>query len=822
MKRMLRHFLAVFFAVASLKSHAQVVINELMQSNIDCIMDNLNEFPDSWVELYNGGASAVNLNHYKLGIAPEASEAWQLPAQTMRPKHYAVVYCDKEKIGMHTDFRLETGKGCKVYLFEDGSLIDSIIVERKQPAPNTAYGRETDGSETMGYLTRPTPGSVNCGQTAKDVLGDPLFSEPGGVFTSSRTITLTLTLPDSVPEGTVIRYTTNYTEPNTFSTVYTGPITINENTVIRAKLFRDGYLSPRSTVHSYLFFPTSRALTLPVISIVTNPTYLNNSEIGIYTDGSYQEGKKNYEFNWRRPINFEFFEKGNQPSSLNQLCETRIMGGATRGNKLKSLALYAHKRFGTKRFDYEFFPDQRPGQHDYKSIQLRNAGNDFDYLYMRDAIAQRTMGSHVDLDWQAWRPAIIYINGKYQGILNIRERSNEDHVYTRYDGLEDIDMIENWWDLKEGDWTNYNAFKAFYSEHGHTLAEYEEWMDTEEFINLMVMNLYFNNVDFPGNNIMMWRPRSEGGRWRWIAKDVDYIMGLYDQCWSNYRIIEWLYNPDYDQQFHWGANSSDATRLFRRLMDDKDFRREFIDHAAVYMGDFLNEDGIWAVWEPMYETIKTEYPYHRDLINRWWPNYDIELEKARIWLRERTDLFYQQLADYYKLGMPTPLTINKDLDDLDLELVRVRINGVPLSQGTFDGKFFEGREITIEGEADEGYEVSGWTITCVTSDKQSTTQHVSGPEYRFIMPSCKSFALNASLTEANGISDMAERTWNWRIASEQLEVYDIPVGETVSVYGMNGTLIFQKSDAPTELRIGLARRGVYVLKVGKKSVKVRL
>jgi len=31
----------------------KLVINELMQSNIDCIMDDLNEFPDSWVELYN-------------------------------------------------------------------------------------------------------------------------------------------------------------------------------------------------------------------------------------------------------------------------------------------------------------------------------------------------------------------------------------------------------------------------------------------------------------------------------------------------------------------------------------------------------------------------------------------------------------------------------------------------------------------------------------------------------------------------------------------------------------------------------------------------
>ena len=287
-------------------------------------------------------------------------------------------------------------------------------------------------------------------------------------------------------------------------------------------------------MQSYLFFPSSRPLTLPVVSIVTDKKYLNDKKIGIYTEGSYQADKKNYEFNWRRPINLEYFEEGNQPSKLNQLCETRVMGGDSRDFMLKSLVVYAHKRFGTKRFDYEFFPEQRPGLKNFKSLQLRNAGNDFNYLYMRDAMVQRTMASHVDLDWQAWRPAITYINGVYLGILNIRERANEDNIYSNYDGLDDIDLIENWCELKKGDWENYNAFKQFYTEHGHTLSEYEKWMDCEEFINLMLMNLYFNNLDFPGSNIVMWRSRSEGGRWRWIAKDCDFTIGLYEKSPKNY------------------------------------------------------------------------------------------------------------------------------------------------------------------------------------------------------------------------------------------------------------------------------------------------
>ena len=421
---------------------------------------------------------------------------------------------------------------------------------KKQPAPNIAYGRKTDGADTWGYQLTPTPGAANCGQTTKDILGEPVFSQTGSVIKQGQSIQLKITLPEGSPAGTVIRYTVNGTEPTaTSTTIEAGStLTIKSNRVIRAKLFCDGYLSPRSTVHSYIFFPTSRELTLPVISIVTDNKYLNDQQIGIFyknTSKADDDRTQNYFQDWRRPINFEYFEGAGSKSLLNQLCETRVQGGATRTNPLKSLAIYAHKRFGTKRFEYEFFPDQRPGATEFKSLVLRNSGNDFDYLYQRDGIMQRAMGEHTDLDWQAWRPAIIYINGTYKGILNIRERSNEDNIYTHYDGLEDLDLIENWTELKEGDWDNYEQFKAFYAEHGHTLQEYAKWMDWEEFFNLMILNLYYNNQDFPGNNIVMWRPKAKGGKWRWIAKDTDFGLGLYDTK-ASYNTIEWIYNPDYD------------------------------------------------------------------------------------------------------------------------------------------------------------------------------------------------------------------------------------------------------------------------------------
>lgn len=756
-----------------------LVINELMQSNIDCVMDDLNEFPDSWVELFNPGGQSVNLQDYKIGITPDAADAWQLPNQKMNGGSRLLVYCDKEGKKFHTNFRLESGKGCQVFLFKGNQVVDQVTDLKKQPAPNIAYGRKTDGSDEWGYQLTATPATENCGTVCDrdHILGDPVFSETGRVTTGKDYITLTLSLPPESPEGTVIRYTLDGTEPTAGSLQYKALLTFSTTQVVKARLFCDGWLSPMAKTESYIYFP--RDVTLPVVSVVTNNKYLNDSKLGIFANNN-----GNYRTDWRRPINIEFFFGEEQPSVINQLCETRVAGAASRGAQKKSMALYAHKRFGTKRFDYEFFPDQKPGLTDFKSLVLRNAGNDFDYLYMRDAIAQRTMATHTDLDWQAWQPAIVYINGIYHGMLNIRERANENNVYTNYDGLEDIDLIENWSDLKEGSLDNLNQFKAFYNEHGHTMAEYEEWMDCQEFINLMVMNLYYNNYDFPGNNIIMWRPRTEGGRWRWIAKDVDYIMGLYGDPY-NFKILEWLHNPSYDSSHNWGANGSSATRLFRRLMEDDDFKRTFIDCAVIYLGDFLNADGTWRVWEPMYKTISYEYPYHRELINKWWPNYNDELNNARNWLKQRTPEFYNQLADYYSLGTLIPLNINSP------QGTRIHFNGVCLTNSTFRGKFFADRDITLTAEPPVGKTLTGWQIIKVTGSGTAVTE-VPGSQLVTTMPTCYSVIINPLFDDDAGL-DMVT------VDEKPSAVYDLQGRRIV-----NGTL----------------QRGIYIVG-GKKRVLTR-
>ena len=791
---------------------AQLVINELMQSNIDCFMDDLKDYPDSWVELYNMGSTDIKLNQYKIGITDDATEAWALPNQSIDAKQHVLICCDKEAKKLHTNFRLETGKGMEVYLFKNGKVVDQVTDLTKQPAPNISYGRETDGSDVWGYQLTPTPDDSNHGGICgyDHILGDPVFSQTGRVYAEEQTVSLTISLPEGSPAGTVIRYTLDGSEP-TLGTgqVYAEPVTFSKSCVVRAKLFCEGWLSPRSITHSYLMH--GRDVTLPVISMTLDEKHLNDANTGIIANN--QESYSN--INWRRPMNFEFFDAPDEESQLNQLCETRIAGNQSRGAKIKTFAIYAHKRFGTKHFKYEFFPDQKPGLTDFKSLVLRNAGNDFDYLYMRDAIIQRSIGQHVDLDWQAWLPAIIYINGTYYGMLNIRERANEHNIYSNHDKLEDIDLLENS-SLKEGTKNNYNAFKSFYNTPGHTLAEYAEWMDWQEYINLMAMNLYFHNQDFPGNNNVMWRPRAEGGKWRWISKDTDFGLGLYGAP-ADYNTIEWLYDPNYDPKRDWG-NSPNATLLFRRLMEDKDFCREFIDRCAIYMGDFMNENGTRAIWDPMYERIKYEYPYHRKLINKG-NNYEKELRNARKFLTQRTNEFYKQLGIKYDLGEPEPMTVNKSLESQ--HAVKLIFNGVPLTTNSFDGKFYAGRTVTLEATPINDFEVMGWSITEISKNGETIHSEVKGDIYSFVMPECNLLTIESIVRDKTGINDMRQLEWTWLRYGDEIIVCHVPANTCVALYDLRGMLLYKTLATGDDIRIPVANGKLYLLKVGEKNMKLR-
>lgn len=742
----------------------KLFINEVMQSVVSGEFDQLGEYPDSWVELYNPSDQSVTLTGCYIGKKYNTSKCYKIPQKTklretsygwfsysewvsdgnivVPAKGYRVIYCDLENVVMgnevHTDFRLSNAKEGTVYLFDSNkNLIDSLFVP-SMPAMNVSYGRETDGSSRLGYMLNSSKGKSNTGGFASMVLPSPLFSSESRVFEAAagdgNGIELSISMPVGLPSDAVIRYTTDGTEPIQSGKTYTSPLRISANTIVKAAIFAEGCVTPPAATRSFIFH--GRALKLPIFSLVASESDLYDKNKGIIAVNKSSDEKEN----WRRPMVMDYFPAGESVSSFNQTCEARIGGAYSRANKQKTFIVYANSRFGSKDyFEARFWPHTNPDMLRSPSISLRNSGNDFNYSQLRDGVVQTLFGLGTDnLDWQGFQPAVVYINGKYYGILNIRERANEDNVWMHHDGMEDITLVENpdWGSdgLKVGDWNQYQEFSNFLNTNNIYLFNYEARMDVEEFTNMMIANIYMSNTDFPGNNHVMWRPSESGGKWRWILKDVDRSFGYcyYHGDSSNRdggrataQYLKWiLRNPANVFSNNYEGNPEGATRLIRNLMKISAYSSAFIDRFTVYLGDFLRPDHIASVIDWAADQMRDEMPYHKALYGGKASDWETELRNMKSWSVSRTASMYSQLKDYFKLGTPVPVTVTQDLP----ASWKIAINGIPLSTSVFDGKMYSSRKYTIQVSTEDGTpEDLGWRVIRVSSTGSETEEIVFSP-----------------------------------------------------------------------------------------------
>ncbi len=747
-----------------------LIINEVMQSVTQGNLDQLNEYPDGWVELYNPTDNAITLTDYALGESNKFSKCYKIPRSghmesngwwswwvedgdvVIPARGHMIIYCDNEAtvtdMEVHTDFRMPNSKGGTLYLFDSNkNLADSLYLP-PMPATDVAYGRETDGSSKTGYMLTPTKGASNSGGFAKMILPDPIIT-PSMISeakaNSGKKMDISISMPQGVPDDAVIRYSLSYSEPTSSSPIYTEGIQIDKTTIVKAAIFAKGCITPPAATRCYIFL--GRKLSVPVVSLVTDRKNLYDSDAGIIVNNTSSDDKEN----WRRPVRIDYFPTGKDVSQLSQGAEIRVSGAYSRANAQKSFIVYANSRFdagGKDYFEAPFWEYTGSDMTKSPSIGLRSSGNDFNFSQMRDGVSQMLFGMNTDLDWQDFQPAITFINGEYYGILNIRERANEDNIWMHYEDdkgghLNEITLIENptWGQdgLKRGDWGQYNEFTSFLSSKSTTLSDYEKSIDVVEFTNLMMANIYMSNTDFPGNNYVMWRPEAAGGKWRFILKDVDRSFGLcywhgdssnMDGGSSDAEYLRWiLRDPENIFQNNYESNGADQTRLIRYLMKIPSYRDMFADRFTIYLGDFLKSDYIASVIDRTADVMSLEMEYHKMLYGGGMNDWYTEIDRMKTWAKERTESMYAQLKEYFNFDTLIKAKINDNM--ADYADFNVTVNGIPLATGLFDGKLFAGRTYSISAARKSGGSNDiGWRVVCRNNAGQVISNDIhNGPSF---------------------------------------------------------------------------------------------
>ncbi|TLX76920.1 T9SS type A sorting domain-containing protein [Labilibacter sediminis] len=598
---------------------------------------------------------------------------------------------------LHANFKINAG-GEALYLFNNKVLVDSVGAT-KLPS-DISFGRQPDGGNNWLYFENPTPFATNSMQGVSTVSSDSVaFSYTGGKYSNSLSLELYI-------KGNVIGdiyYTLDGSVPDEESLLYNLPIPISTDAVVRAKAMVSGKLSGPVITNTYILQLTH---SLPVVCLSTDPDNLFDYHTGIYEMGPNAENNiphfgANFWEDWEKPVHFEYYDKQGV-KQIDHGAGVKIFGAWSRANPQKSLALFARKEYGDGSFNYKFF-DQKVNDK-FESIVLRNAGTDFYYTFFRDAFMTRIM-KPIGLEYQGFQPAVVYINGQYWGMLNMREKINEHFISDNTQVKPDsVNILENNASLVFGEGSRYEQLLQFID--GNSLVSGENYdkvceiIDIDNFIDYFLAQTYIDNRDWPGNNIKYWNTTSSRSKYRWILYDTDFGYGLFgNHNYSHNSILDALATngPVW-------PNPPWSTLLFRKLKDNQKFKEEFARRGKDYLNTIWKSEVINVQIDSLKNLYKGEMVAH---CIRWdldYNNWSNEVSRLKTFSNYRSSFY----SDHLSAMMGFYGSYNVSVDLSSEEEGKVRLNSISPNEYPFTGNYFKNNNIEIKAVPNPGYKFLKW------------------------------------------------------------------------------------------------------------------
>lgn len=547
----------------------------------------------------------------------------------------------------------------------------------------------------------------------------------------SETISVTLSSPI---DNVLITYTLDGSSPTSASQVYIEPIEISQTTVVQAAAFKDNQQIGSTLIHDY-FINTEHSL--PVVTLNTDSKNLWDEELGIYTVKNYEKKGKD----WERPGVITFYETDQIVKFQNKI-NYRLHGAGSKNLPQKSFRIQvSDKNFPIQ---YQIFPDSNIDT--FYSLILRNAGGDWSYTHLRDPLIHEVVSkTDLDIKTQNYRPAVLYINGEYWGIYNIRERQDQEYFSVRYSAEPESFNIYSVADdygenrgkifVDEGDDTTfaekYNDLLLTVQDHCVGCASPDTINHTIDWINFrdyLIVELFFDNYDWPYSNSKLWRfdtplvqennPEGFDGKFRYLLFDLDVGLG---------------FSATNESQI---SSDAEQNSIRRKFIDDKFPFRNLIHHPNFYtsflnkFADLLNTDfSSESLKQEIANTskvIKPEMPAH---LKRWhtkdnWNGYikeDLVDETVYItdfdnwqqnlslldkYVEVRPNAVRNHLVDEFNLSGTSQLTINVQPPESGY----LRVNSLYLDDVLYPwtGIYFNDISLGIEAIPNSGYKFIGW------------------------------------------------------------------------------------------------------------------
>ncbi len=620
-----------------------------------------------WVELYNGSGESLTLSGWHISDDDGELYKYELSGITIPAGGYAYFYCSSkssEQNASTAPFGI-SGSGETLFLTDAGGYIADVFTLGVQDVGITS-GRMRDAkSGERVFFATATRGKENPQTYYSSYAPSPVFSNTR--LYCAEPFDLSVACANAAAE---IRYTLDGSEPSADSALYTEPLHISDNAVIRAAAFIDGRLMSRITTRTYLF---EQEHSLPVVAIAMSESAFHEMYSAIEKTPKVE-----------RECFMQFFAEDGK-LGVETGAGLRVGGSSTRVFPQKTLNVYFRSGYGRSSVTYPFFENYSVNT--FKSLVLRNSGQDAYNARIRDAFASMAV-LDLNVDAAASSFVVVYINGEYWGIYDLKENQNEDYLAAHYGVDPDtVEIIKRNTVVLAGksseDFIRVRAYgvnypggiKEYYYRSGmvaatpvpegqtpdpnatpssnapsvnplteERYAQYTEWVDPESIADYLIARSYFYDGDM--FNQKYWRTTDYAVRWRAVFYDSDFMMGSGS---PNGSVLSSYFRVT-------GVPSANGTLsnmdLYCALNSNAQWRQAFIVRYIYVVKYYFSDERILSLYDSMTQELSPEMERHIALwgkpasVSQWEKN----IATLRDGLSKRPQIALSQLRGLYKLS----------------------------------------------------------------------------------------------------------------------------------------------------------------------------
>ncbi|MBO6075952.1 MAG: CotH kinase family protein [Fibrobacter sp.] len=704
-------------------------ITEIAPLNLDFLDENGND--PSWVEIYNSSDQDVDLAGYTLIENLKNLRKWVFGHDILKAKSFRVVFCDKNNISAvaiadngdrhtrpHTNWKLDKNGGTLYLLDKFNGIRDSVAYP--ELTGGLSWGIVDGGY--WKYFEKPTPEQPNTTSKAYDeiVPAADMSGLKSGFYNEPFTLN-----PPSLPEGVTLRCTTNGSVPTESSPEFNSPKRIEHSVSFRCATFKKGAIS--NTVTTRTFFVDEDQVNMPIVAISVDSSFFREHYIktscdapknckdsaGLYADVEY-------------PIHVEYFENGSftkDGSTWEKDAGISLMGGYSRLNDKKSVSIRLREEYEDGSINYPLFETRKGVNDKYKSFNLRNNGNRYVSDYIEDAMGGALLEG-TSVDYQRSRQVVVFYNGRYYGIHDMRERFNKHYVETNYKiEANTVNFIKHLGKEVEAsngttdaymNMLHFVATNDFSGENNANYASAKLLLDVGNLADYMAAEIYMHNGDWPNNNVRAWMAPEHP--WKFMVYDLDHG---FDWMWG-------VNGGEFDQgsnMFAWikkgGGNKPCKeegcfANLYIQLIKNPEFKRMFINRSAVMFNSYTNGKNVEKIVDAMTSKIDAQ-EMERDLAKfkqneKYYSNscgkgFDKTGSCLKTWAASRDSKVIQEYEEEFGLSGTATVTIAASGSGT------VLMEGAALPGGatSYKGKFFVGNPILLTAVPSAGASFTGWS-----------------------------------------------------------------------------------------------------------------